>query len=606
MKRSRRARGVVSALWPGRFSRRLPARRRPSAPARGADRRGPFAAHRDGGEPARPDRRDRRARDRQRRLRARARPGESRPSASAGVDSVGLEAYSAPREVGGRVRRRRSCSRRTGSRCGSSPSRSPRRRSGALDAPLVDAGDGPPRRLREARRVGPRRRRSRAVEADEVARGPLRRVPGGPETMEAGGGERGGGDPLPLDAPARPALPPPGHLGNDRAAPDGARRARGRHAPRAPARDGEGPAGLPRPEEPRRRSVARRRTSSRRSAAATSPDEIVLLGAHLDSWDLGTGALDNGVNCALVVEVARALAPSGPGRARTVRFVLFTGGGDRAARARAATSRATAASSTATSAVLIHDIGDGRITRLLRQRAAGPDRAALRRARAGGRLGRRAARTTRPSSAPTTSTSCSRACPTSSPTRRRSDTWPTITRSRTRSTRWISAKRAGTRPSRPSPSSASRTRPRRPGTATVARGGRAPPREERARRPDEGLSASGRTGRTAGAGERRTPTVIRTLLIANRGRDRRARRADRARDGDRGRSASTRRRTPAPSTSGRCRARSRLGPARRARRISRFRACSRPRARPARTRFTRATGSFPRAPRSRGRSRRPV
>ncbi|MDQ5873086.1 MAG: M28 family peptidase, partial [Acidobacteriota bacterium] len=54
------------------------------------------------------------------------------------------------------------------------------------------------------------------------------------------------------------------------------------------------------------------------------PDEIVLLGAHLDSWDLGTGALDNGVNCALVVEVARAIA-AGPRPKRTVRFVLFTG-----------------------------------------------------------------------------------------------------------------------------------------------------------------------------------------------------------------------------------------------------------------------------------------
>src|SRR5206468_2862712 len=54
------------------------------------------------------------------------------------------------------------------------------------------------------------------------------------------------------------------------------------------------------------------------------PGEIVLLGAHLDSWDLGTGAQDNGVNCALVVEVARALA-AGPRPKRTIRFVLFTG-----------------------------------------------------------------------------------------------------------------------------------------------------------------------------------------------------------------------------------------------------------------------------------------
>jgi hypothetical protein len=31
------------------------------------------------------------------------------------------------------------------------------------------------------------------------------------------------------------------------------------------------------------------------------PDEFVILGAHLDSWELGTGALDNGCNAALVV-----------------------------------------------------------------------------------------------------------------------------------------------------------------------------------------------------------------------------------------------------------------------------------------------------------------
>jgi carboxypeptidase Q len=37
------------------------------------------------------------------------------------------------------------------------------------------------------------------------------------------------------------------------------------------------------------------------------PDEIVLLGAHLDSWDLGTGAEDNGVNAAMVIDAARGI-----------------------------------------------------------------------------------------------------------------------------------------------------------------------------------------------------------------------------------------------------------------------------------------------------------
>jgi carboxypeptidase Q len=55
------------------------------------------------------------------------------------------------------------------------------------------------------------------------------------------------------------------------------------------------------------------------------PDEIVVLGAHLDSWDLGTGALDNGCNAALVVEAARAIKASGLLPRRTIRFILFSG-----------------------------------------------------------------------------------------------------------------------------------------------------------------------------------------------------------------------------------------------------------------------------------------
>ncbi len=54
------------------------------------------------------------------------------------------------------------------------------------------------------------------------------------------------------------------------------------------------------------------------------PEEVVILGAHLDSWDLGTGCLDNGCNASMVVEVARALQRMGPPR-RTVRFILFSG-----------------------------------------------------------------------------------------------------------------------------------------------------------------------------------------------------------------------------------------------------------------------------------------
>ena len=55
------------------------------------------------------------------------------------------------------------------------------------------------------------------------------------------------------------------------------------------------------------------------------PDEAVILGAHLDSWDLGTGALDNGCNAALVIEAARAIRATGLMPRRSIRFVLFSG-----------------------------------------------------------------------------------------------------------------------------------------------------------------------------------------------------------------------------------------------------------------------------------------
>ncbi len=55
------------------------------------------------------------------------------------------------------------------------------------------------------------------------------------------------------------------------------------------------------------------------------PDEFVILGAHLDSWELGTGALDNGCNAALVIDALRAIKASGAQPRRTIRFILFSG-----------------------------------------------------------------------------------------------------------------------------------------------------------------------------------------------------------------------------------------------------------------------------------------
>jgi len=52
-------------------------------------------------------------------------------------------------------------------------------------------------------------------------------------------------------------------------------------------------------------------------------DEVVLIGAHLDSWDLGQGALDDGAGVGIVMAAAKLLLDAGRRPRRTVRVVLF-------------------------------------------------------------------------------------------------------------------------------------------------------------------------------------------------------------------------------------------------------------------------------------------
>jgi hypothetical protein len=54
-----------------------------------------------------------------------------------------------------------------------------------------------------------------------------------------------------------------------------------------------------------------------------SPGEIVLIAAHLDSWDLGTGAVDDGAGVAMVMEALRLLKELGLRPRRTIRGVLY-------------------------------------------------------------------------------------------------------------------------------------------------------------------------------------------------------------------------------------------------------------------------------------------
>jgi carboxypeptidase Q len=53
------------------------------------------------------------------------------------------------------------------------------------------------------------------------------------------------------------------------------------------------------------------------------PSEIILLGGHLDSWDLGTGAHDDGAGCAHSVEALRLIHELGLHPKRTIRAVMF-------------------------------------------------------------------------------------------------------------------------------------------------------------------------------------------------------------------------------------------------------------------------------------------
>lgn len=55
------------------------------------------------------------------------------------------------------------------------------------------------------------------------------------------------------------------------------------------------------------------------------PEEVVVIGSHLDSWGLGTGANDNGCNVALMIDIARQIQKLGIKPKRTIRIALWNG-----------------------------------------------------------------------------------------------------------------------------------------------------------------------------------------------------------------------------------------------------------------------------------------
>jgi Zn-dependent M28 family amino/carboxypeptidase len=91
------------------------------------------------------------------------------------------------------------------------------------------------------------------------------------------------------------------------------------------------------------------------------PGQVVVLGGHLDSWDLGTGTTDNGTGAMTVLEAARVIAQSGVKPKRTIRFILFSGEEEGLLGSRAYAA-AHAAEADSIQAVLVLDNGTGAIT----------------------------------------------------------------------------------------------------------------------------------------------------------------------------------------------------------------------------------------------------
>jgi hypothetical protein len=86
------------------------------------------------------------------------------------------------------------------------------------------------------------------------------------------------------------------------------------------------------------------------------PDEFVVVGGHLDSWDGARGALDNGTGVATTIEAARLLAKAGARPRRTVRFMLWSGE-EQGLLGSTAWVRAHPQEVARTSAALVHDGG---------------------------------------------------------------------------------------------------------------------------------------------------------------------------------------------------------------------------------------------------------
>jgi carboxypeptidase Q len=56
-----------------------------------------------------------------------------------------------------------------------------------------------------------------------------------------------------------------------------------------------------------------------------NPEEVIIVGGHLDSWDLATGAIDNGIGSFSIIDIARTFKALDLNPNRTIKFVMFMG-----------------------------------------------------------------------------------------------------------------------------------------------------------------------------------------------------------------------------------------------------------------------------------------
>lgn len=78
-----------------------------------------------------------------------------------------------------------------------------------------------------------------------------------------------------------------------------------------------------RDEEGRRLAVSGSRSGGEVGTEGRGAQEVVLAGGHLDCWDVATGATDNGLGSAIVLQMAHALKALGKRPRRTLRFALW-------------------------------------------------------------------------------------------------------------------------------------------------------------------------------------------------------------------------------------------------------------------------------------------